>query len=115
MNDILFYKDKKGKSRIDDFLNGLKSKQAQKVTWVLNLIEEHDIVPKIYFKKIINSEDIWEVRVQSGNNAYRLMCFRHKNRIIVLTNAFQKKTQKTPKNKIFLAETRKADWLRRLK
>ena len=115
MHEIRFYKDEKGNSPIKDFLEKLDSKQAQKVTWVLNLIEEHENIPKIYFKKMVNTDDIWEVRIQSGNNAYRLMCFRYKNKIIVLTNGFQKKSQKTPQNEILLAEKRKADWLRRFR
>lgn len=54
-------------------------------------------------------------RIRSGNNDYRIMCFRFKNKIIILTNGFQKKSQKTPHNEIILAEKRKADWLRRFK
>ena len=113
MNKILFYKEENGKSPIIDFLDNLNSKHALKVTWVLNLIEEHDQIPKTYFKKLVNTDDIWEVRVQSGNDIYRLLCFKSNNRIIVLTNGFQKKTQKTPKNEIVLSEKRKKDWLRR--
>lgn len=82
---------------------------------VLSLIEDHDIVPKTYFKKMVNTDEIWEVRTQYGGNIFRIMCFQHKNKIVVLTNGFQKKTQKTPKNEIRLAEKRKADWLRRHK
>ena len=115
MHEIQFYKDEKGNSPIKDFLEKLDSKQARKITWVLNLIEEHENIPKIYLKKMVNTNDIWEVRIQSGNNAYRLMCFRFKDKIIVLTNGFQKKSQKTPQNEILLAEKRKADWLRRFR
>ena len=92
-----------------------ETKDAQKVTWVLTLVEEQNIVPKTYYKKLVNTNDIWEVRAQSANNAYRLLCFQYKNKIIVLTNGFQKKTQKTPKSEIQLAEKRKEDWLRRNK
>jgi len=115
VNEIQFYTDDKGNSPIKDFLEKLNSKQAQKVTWVLNLIEEHEIIPNTYLKKMVNTNGIWEVRIQSSNNAYRLMCFRFKNKFIVLTNGFQKKSQKTPQNEILLAEKRKADWLRRFK
>jgi len=113
--EILFYKKENGFSPIDDFLDSLNSKQVLKVTWVLNLIEEHNNVPKTYFKKMVNTDGIWEVRIQSGNNAYRLLCFKFKNRIIVLTNGFHKKTQKTHKNEILSAEKRKSDWIRRYK
>ena len=115
MHEIRFYKDEKGNSPVKDFLNELDSKQAIKVTWVLNLIEEHENIPRTYFKKMVNTNGIWEVRIQSGNNIYRLMCFRFKNKIIVLTNGYHKKSQKTPHNEILLAEKRKADWLRRFK
>ena len=115
MNKIIFYRDSKGNSPIETFLDGLSSKQALKVTWVLNLIEEHENIPRTYFKKMTNTNDIWEVRIQSGNNAFRLMCFKFKKEIIILTNGFHKKSQKTPRNEILLAEKRKADWLRRNK
>ncbi len=115
MHEIQFYKDKNGKFPIEDFFDSLNSKQALKVTWVLNLIEEHENIPKSYLKKMTNTDNIWEVRIQSGNNAYRLMCFKFRGKIIVLTNGFHKKAQKTPKNEILLAEKRKDDWIRRHK
>ncbi len=113
MHKIKFYKDEQGKSPIEEFLDDLKAKEAQKVVWVLQLIEQHDIIPKTYFKKLVNTDDIWEVRAQSGNNIFRLLCFIDGKKVIVLTNGFQKKTQKTPKSEIQLAEKRKLDWLRR--
>ena len=115
MHEINFYKDEQGKSPVEEFLDELKSKDAQKVVWVLQLIEQHDIIPKTYFKKLVNTDDIWEVRAQSGNNIYRLLCFVEGQSVIILTNGFQKKTQKTPKNEIQLAEKRKMDWIRRNK
>ncbi len=93
----------------------MNTKQALKVAWVLNLIEEHDIVPITYLKKLVNTDDIWEVRVQCGNDKFHFLSFKSENRIIILTNGFQKKTQKTPKNEIIFAEKRKNEWLRRTK
>jgi hypothetical protein len=51
VHEIKFYKDENDNSPIVDFLDGLKPKEAQQVTWVLQLIEDHDIVPRTYFKK----------------------------------------------------------------
>ena len=113
MRDVVFYRDRNGASPIEEFLDELPAKDAKKITWVLQLVEELDVIPKTYFKKLINTDDIWEVRSQMGNNAYRLLCFIHRNHVIVLTNGFRKKTQKTPQDEIRLAERRKADWLRR--
>lgn len=40
MREIHFYKLPSGESPIEEFLDSLTSKQAQKVTWVMQLIEE---------------------------------------------------------------------------
>jgi len=113
MKKIHFYRTESGKCPIEEFLNSLDNKQAQKVTWVLQLIEDIDIIPVKYFKKLVNTDDIWEVRVQVGNNIYRLLGFCVGEKLVILNHAFQKKTQKTPKNEIKIAETRKKDYLRR--
>ena len=102
-----------GRSPIDEFLNTLSSKQAQKVAWVLNLVEELDIVPSQYFQKMPNTEDLWEVRVKTGSNIFRFLGFFDGTKLVVLSHAFQKKTQKTPRQAIQLAEERKRDYFRR--
>ena len=66
---VTFYKTVDGKCPIEDFLNSLSGKVAQKVTWVLSLLEDMDIVPSSYFKKLTGSEGIWECRIQFGSNA----------------------------------------------
>ena len=43
------------------------------------------------------------------------LCFFHNNSIIVLTNGFQKKSQKTPKEEIKLAEEYRKDYLERFR
>jgi phage-related protein len=111
MRTIIFYRTRAGRSPITEFLDGLDSKQAQKVVWVLKLVEELDIVPTQYFKKLVNSDGIWEVRIQYGGNIFRLLGFLDGERFVVLTNGFAKKTQKTPLEEIRLAETRQRDYL----
>lgn len=113
MRNVVFFRDANGRNPIEDFLDSIPAKDAQKVTWVLSLIEELDVIPKTYFKKLVNTDDIWEVRTRIGSNSYRVLCFLHTNELVVLTNGFRKKTEKTPRNEIQLAESRKADWLRR--
>lgn len=113
MREILFYRTESGECPVEDFLNSLASKQARKVAWVMQAVEELDIVPTAYLKKLTNTDDIWEIRVQSGNNIFRFLGFFDKGKFIILTNGFQKKTQKTPKSEIFLSEQRKQDYLAR--
>jgi len=83
------------------------------VAWVLQLVEELNSVPVQYFKKLVGSEDIWEVRVQVGSNIYRILGFLDGAELVVLNHAFQKKTQKTPIKEIRVAESRKRDYLAR--
>ena len=97
------------------FLDSLNGKQADKITWVLSLVEDLQLVPKPYFKKLIGTDDIWEVRIEFGGNIFRLLGFFDKGNLVVLTNGFTKKTQKTPANEIDLAEKRKKEYLTRKK
>jgi phage-related protein len=94
-------------------LDSLSGKQAAKVTWVLGLVEDLPIIPRQYFKKLIGTNDIWEIRIDSGNDTFRLLGFFERGNLVILTNGFAKKTEKTPANEIKLAETRKNDYLRR--
>ena len=113
MKEIRFYRSEAGACPVEEFLDSLTGKQAQKVAWVLKLIEEIENVPSQYLKKLVSTNDLWEVRVQAGNNIYRLLGFMEGNRIVILNHAFQKKTQKTPKKEIQIAEARKRDYLER--
>jgi phage-related protein len=115
MRTIAFYKLSNGNSPVEEFLDALQDKVAQKVTWTLQLIEEMDQVPSQYLKKLVNTDNIWEVRVAMAGNAYRILCFFDGNTVLVLNHAFQKKKQKTPQQAIRLAEKRKNDYLQRRK
>lgn len=113
MREVIFYRTQSEKCPIEEFLDSLSAKQAQKVSWVLLLIQELDYVPAQYLKKLVNTNDIWEIRVQFGNNIFRLLGFFDNDSLTILTNGFAKKTQKTPSQEIDLAEERKQDYLNR--
>lgn len=115
MKKIIFYKTDSGNSPAQEFIDSLSDKQAKKVAWVLRLVRDLETTPTKYFKKLINSDDIWEVRVQMGGNIFRLLGFFDEPQLIILTNGFQKKSQKTPKHEIELAKSRKQCYLKRRK
>lgn len=73
MREVIFYKTVKGNSPVEQFLDSLTAKQAQKVTWVLQLVETLPLIPKQYFKKLEGTDDIWEVRIDQGSNTFRLL------------------------------------------
>lgn len=113
MKTIAFYRTVAGNCPVEDHLDNLTDAQVTKIAWVLKLIREIDHVPSKYFKKLVNTDDIWEVRIDVGKNTFRLLGFYYGKELIILTNSFQKKTQKTPKNEIELAEKRKKEYLSR--
>ena len=113
MREIVFYETGSGQKPIEDFLDQLSSKQAQMVTWVLKLVEDLERVPSKNFKKMVSSEDLWEIRVAAGSNIFRLIGFFDGPNLVVLAHAFQKKTQKTPERVIKVAEERKRDYFGR--
>lgn len=80
------------------FFVKLDKKVKDKVIWTLELIEDIEIIPSKYLKFLRN--DIYEVRIKQGSNIYRVLCFFDKNKLVILMNGFQKKTQKTPDGEI---------------
>jgi len=110
---IIFYRTADGKCPVRDFLDDLPGKTDQKVVWVLCLLEDMEIVPATYFKKLIGTEDIWECRMQYGSNIYRIFCFFDSHSVVILTHGFEKKSMKTPRQEIERAETYRRDYLNR--
>ena len=102
-----------GNCPVEEHLDSLSDEQVTKIAWVLKLIRELDRIPSRYFKKLIQTKDIWEVRVNAGSNSFRLLGFFHGSELIILTNSFQKKSRKTPLKEINLAEKRKKEYLSR--
>lgn len=94
-----------------DFFASLKPDVQMKFNWTLQLIATVERVPEKYFRHITGSSGIYEVRVEYSSNIYRVFGFFDKGKLVILLNGFQKKTQKTPKNEINLAEKLKQKYL----
>jgi phage-related protein len=99
VSEIYYYKD-----YYLDFFHTLKPDVKKKFNWTLKLIATIDRVPDKYFKHMEETTGLFEVRVEVGSDIYRVFSFFDKGRLIILLNGFQKKSQKTPKNEIELAE-----------
>ncbi len=112
---VEFYKIANGHCPLLDFMDNLSGKAARKVTWTLSLLEELDVLPTTYFKKLVNSDGIWEVRISLGSNIYRIFCFFAGNAVVVLTHGLVKKTQKTPSGEIERAKAYKREYCARRK
>ncbi len=81
-----------------DFYESQIDNVQAKIEWTLQLIRTTQKVPEKYFKHM--EKGMFEIRVEVGNNIYRIFSFFDKGNLVVLGNAFQKKSQKTPKSEI---------------
>ncbi len=83
------------------------------VNQALDLLRTFGLALKMPYARPVRGK-IWELRIQSGRNAYRILYFAHTGRRFVLLHAFQKKTRKTPRTELETAEHRLADVLDRV-
>jgi len=51
-------------------------------------------------KHIESTNGLYEIRIKAGKNNYRIFCFFDEGKLIILTNGFHKKRQKTPRKEI---------------
>jgi phage-related protein len=115
MRSIQFYRAENGRCPVEEFLDSLTDKHAQRVAWVLRLVERIHRVPDQYLKKLAGTEDLWEIRVKTAGNSYRFLGFFDGPALLVLMSGFSKKQQKTPRREIELAAARRSDYLQRRK
>ncbi|RPH31567.1 MAG: type II toxin-antitoxin system RelE/ParE family toxin [Bacteroidales bacterium] len=93
-----------------DFFEQLKPEVKRKFNWTLQLIATIDRVPSKFFSHMEGTEGIYEIRVEVGSDIYRVFSFFDKGQLVILVNGFQKKSQKTPKREIELAEKLKKQY-----
>lgn len=101
----VFYKD-----YFNDFFSKQRQKVKDKIIWTIRVIESLEHIPKDYFDHMTGTDGIFEIRVKVGSDIFRIFCFFDKGQLIILANGFQKKTQKTPKSEIELAEKIKKEY-----
>lgn len=88
------------KNYFEDFLEKQRQKVKDKIIWTFLLIEDVQHVPETYLKHLEGTDGLYEIRVQLANDIFRIFCFFDQGKLVVITNGFQKKTQKTPKQEI---------------
>jgi phage-related protein len=91
-----------------EFYNKQTQKVQERILWTIRIIRDISFVPKKYLKHIFDG--IYEIRVSSGNNIFRIFCFFDQGQLVILLNGFQKKTQKTPANEIERAKKLKKQY-----
>ncbi len=92
------------------FYDNLDQKVQEKIDWVFELIKTVQIIPSKYFQHLENTDGLFEIRIEYESNIYRVFCFFDEGNLVILINAFQKKTQKTNKSEIEMAEKLKTQY-----
>ncbi len=88
------------RSYFEDFLRDQPRKVQDKIFKIIEAIETLERVPSNYLKHITGSDGLYEARIQLASNIWRVFCFFDGDKLVILLNGFQKKTQRTPKNEI---------------
>ena len=100
---VEFFSKENGEIPAKEFILSQDIKMQAKLSRYVELLEEHGRDLREPFSSKL-SGDIFELRVQQGNNIVRVLYFFMIGRKIILTHGFTKKTQKTPPSEIELAE-----------
>ena len=76
----------------------MSADEINKIRRALDLFKVEDKMPRHFIKFI--RDGVYEFRVNYGNNEFRIFFIYDGDTVVVLFNAFKKKTQKTPDNEI---------------
>lgn len=111
----VFFKTQNGKEPVVDWIEGFRKQQREVIfTDMLFVVEHFPNVPKRgMICKISGYEDIWEIRIRLPNKTQIRILFLEHGSNIVFLHSFTKKTQKTPKKELRLADRRKQEYLSR--
>ena len=92
------------KNYFEDFLAEQPTKVQDKIFRILEAIETLERIPTSYLKLNTGTKGLYEARIQSGSDIWRVFCFFDSGKLVILLNGFQKKAQKTPRQEITKAE-----------
>ncbi len=93
-----------------DFYLEQNDKVQEKIEYVFKILQTVQKVPKKFFDYITGTDGLYEIRIEVESNIFRIFSCFDKGNLVVLCNSFQKKSQKTPKNKIELALKLKGEY-----
>ena len=117
MFKIKFYRDKKGREPVRDYIVSLKTKNTKdslvklhKIQDYINLLSENGTQIGMPIVRHLEG-DIWELRPMKD----RILFFTFEGEYIVFLSHFRKMTQKTPKMEIKKADKCRKDFIERSK
>ena len=106
--EVVLYSSKDGRDSVLKEIESFGENDTVKVLKVVELLKTYGhSVLETHIKHIDGK--IWEIKL----DRYRVLYFLYENQHYILIRAFMKKTPKTPKSEIEMAEKRYADYISR--
>ena len=106
--EVVLYASKDGRDSVVKEIDDFGENDSIKVFKVVELLKKYGhSVLETHIKHIDGK--IWEIKI----DRYRVLYFLYENQHYILIRAFIKKTQKTTKREIEIAERRYADYVSR--
>src|ERR1700693_4438872 len=100
-----FYVEDDGTSPIEQFLDSLDVKTRTRFRWSLEQLRVRNVQAREPLVRHLE-DDLWELREESRTNIYRIVYFFFTGRRIIFLHGFQKKTPRTPRQEVELAQQR---------
>ena len=107
-----YYQKDDGTYPVEEFILSLDNKMKAKVLWTISLLEEYGTKLRLPYSEHLE-DDIFELRIRQSSDITRVLYFFYKDKRIILTNGFVKKSQKTPSGELKLAKDRRENFLKR--
>lgn len=112
--ELVFYQKKNGECPIANFIASLNPEMRLKMMKSMDKLEILGNRPQGDFSKYIG-EGFFEIRAQNKTDISRIMFFFDKNKQVVLTHGFIKKTQRMPASELETAKRYRDDYFAREK
>lgn len=87
------------KNYFKDFFDGITDQGIRKkILWSIDLLKTMDRLPSKFVKHL--QDGLYELRIEWQGNIFRVFFCFDGNKVVVLFQGFQKKTQKTSKSEL---------------
>jgi phage-related protein len=112
--EIEYYITRNNKCPVKEFIDSLSPEGQARYIFITRLLKEFGIaVKEPYVKQMTGHRKLFEIRIKDKSGISRILYFAHRGRKLILLHGFAKKTDKTPKREVEIAEQRMKDYLLR--
>ena len=111
--EIIFHETDLGAKPVEEFLDSVEPAARAKVVRTLELVRDLPVVPSKFWQKMSGAQNIWEVRTEYARNIYRVLAMTAKGNRVILLHGFQKKSKKTPRQDMEIAQQRQKRYFER--